>query len=107
MILTSMIALTMMTAPAQAETCVPAPAAGHAGARALPWYINGDAVTIGTDSYVKYGLPPVLRKGDVALFKPYKGGFFFAEAGNPQREVLYLLTDLNGCEFQPYQIEPK
>ena len=27
------------------------------------------------------------------------------EAGHAGREVLYLLTSLSGCEFQPYQME--
>jgi hypothetical protein len=85
--------------------CVPAPAPGHAGASNLPWYISGDVITLGKAKYSKYGLPRILREGDVELLAPYKGGFVFAEKGNPQREVVYLLTRFDECEFQPYQIE--
>jgi hypothetical protein len=31
-------------------------------------------------------------------------GFFCHERGDTKREVLYLLLDLSGCEFQPYQV---
>ena len=101
----TMLAVMLAGAPAQAATCVPAPAPGHAGGRSQPWFINGDPITVGGKRYVKYGLPRVLQTGDVELLAPYKGAFVYAERGNPQREVLYLLTDLAGCEFQPYQIE--
>ncbi|HYD24362.1 MAG TPA: YbjN domain-containing protein [Croceibacterium sp.] len=90
-------------AAAATATCVPSPAAGHSGARSLPWYINNDTVSVRGTSYVKYGLPRVLGPNEVEQYGSYKGGFFYGEAGADSREVLYLLTDLAGCEFQPYQ----
>ena len=104
MILTLFAAM-IAGAPVQATTCVPLPAPGHSGARGETWFINSDPIKVGGKRYVKYGLPRVLQVGDVELLAPYKGGFVYAERGNPQREVLYLLTDLAGCEFQPYQVE--
>jgi len=106
MLVTSLIGLGLANAAA-AAACVPAPAAGHAGAHALPWYINSDPILVGGKRYTKYGLPRVLGANDVVVLAPYKGGFVYAENGNPQREVVYLLTRLDGCEFQPYQVEPE
>jgi hypothetical protein len=103
MIVTASLALLLGAMPQ--ESCVPAPAAGHAGARSLPWYISGETATVAGKKYAKYGLPRVLQKGDVEKPVVYKGGHFFSETGATQREVLYLLTDLANCEFQPYQVE--
>ena len=103
MILSSMLALTLAGANPAAE-CVPAPKAGHAGAHALAWVINNDAVTFRGKKYMKYGLPRVLYAGEVELVGPYKGGYFYAEKGVKDYEILYLLTRLDGCEFQPYYV---
>jgi hypothetical protein len=89
----------------QGTACVASPASGHSGARSLTWYINNESMTIDGSRYVKYGLPRVLGPGEVELVASAEGGYFYAEAGSDSREVLYLLTDLAGCEFQPYQIE--
>ena len=95
----------MMLQQSQATPCVAAPAKGHTGAAALPWVINYEPLTLGKKTYTKYGLPRVLGPTDVELVGSYKGGFLYAESGNPAREVLYLLTNLAGCEFQPYQVD--
>jgi hypothetical protein len=105
MILESMFALALAGGAPLAETCVPVPAAGHTGASQLKWYIDGEAITVEGKKYSKYGLPRVLAKGDVELLAPYQGGFVYAEAGSDQREVVYVLTHIVGCEFQPYQLE--
>jgi hypothetical protein len=102
MILSSLIALAL--APAQA-TCVPPPFDGHTGARNAAWYINNEAVTIDRKKFVKYGLPRVLSAGDVEMHAPYKNGEFYREKGTHMPDILYLLTDIAGCEFQPYQAE--
>jgi hypothetical protein len=90
---------------AQAAECVPAPAANHAGASALIWYISATPVALDGKVYNKYGLPRVLHKDEVELFRPYKGGFFYVEKGSTEREVVYLLTRIDGCEFQPYAVQ--
>jgi hypothetical protein len=89
----------------QGAACVPVPARGHGGASALSWYINNEPVTVNGSSYVKYGLPRVLGFGEVELVGSSGGGFFYAETNSDSREVLYLLTNLSGCEFQPYEIQ--
>jgi hypothetical protein len=89
----------------QAATCVPAPAHGPSGASALSWYINNEPVTVDGSTYVKYGLPRVLGAGEVKLVGQTGGGFFYAEATSNSREILDLLTNLAGCEFQPYEIQ--
>jgi hypothetical protein len=90
-----------------ARECVEVPEAGHAGARALQWYIDSVPAPVGGETYVKYGLPRVLGAGEVQFYRASRGGYFYAEAGFEGRpEVVYLLTDLEGCEFQPYQIDP-
>ena len=94
-------------APAPAASCIAVPEAGHAGARALGWYIDGETVTVGGAAYTKYGLPRVLGPSEVVYSGAYRGGFFYAEPGIEKgAEVVYLLTDAAGCEFQPYQVEP-
>lgn len=82
--------------------CVPAPAAGHAGAHGLTWYTNNEAIIVGKSKYAKYGLPRTLGASDLELLAPYKGGFVYTEKGKPQGEVIYVLTRFDGCEFQPY-----
>ena len=101
--MSSILALAL-AGPAAAE-CVAAPQPGHTGASAQRWYINGDQVTIRGKVYEKYGLPRVLYGDEVRLFAPYKGGFFYAEKSSSDPEVLYLLTRLDGCEFQPYAVK--
>ncbi len=98
---------TILAVAVPQDACVAIPSGAtlaDAEAAGDAWYIGNDPITIEKKTYVKYGLPRVLRKGDVALLTSYKGAAVYAEAGNPQREVLYVLTNLAGCEFQPYQI---
>lgn len=97
----------MLAAATPQEACVALPkgaTAETAQARNKPWYISGEAILLAKKKYTKYGLPRILRKGDVEFFTSYMGAGVYAEAGNPQREVLYMLTDFANCEFQPYQV---
>ncbi|MES2987170.1 MAG: hypothetical protein V4808_04620 [Pseudomonadota bacterium] len=109
MILSLVIGMAIAGTPALQEMCAALPkgaTAAAAQAADKPWYISGDPIIVTKKSYSKYGLPRVLGKGDVAFFESYKGVAVYAEAGNPQREVVYVLTNLAHCEFQPYQIAP-
>ncbi|HEY6814281.1 MAG TPA: hypothetical protein VI168_01960 [Croceibacterium sp.] len=101
----SVLAAGMVLQLAKAQACVPSPEQGHTGASALTWYINAEPLTFEKKSYVKYGLPRVLGPGEVELVGSWRGGFLYAETGYAGREVLYLLTNLAGCEFQPYQVD--
>lgn len=77
------------------------------GASGKPFYINSDPVTFKGKTYVKYGLPRILSVSDLDP-KPYglKDGVpVFLERGNPAAEVIYMLSQPLGCEFQPYQVE--
>ena len=74
------------------------------GAKGKAFYINNEPVTLNGKTYVKYGLPRVLGAGEL---KPQpvglKDGVPFYEATETyDAEVLYLLTQPVGCEFQPY-----
>jgi len=102
MIVESMFALALAGGAPLAETCVPVPAAGHSGASQLKWYTDSEAITVEGSKYTKYGLPRVLAKGDVELLASYQGGFVYVETGSKEREVVYVLVHLVGCEFQPY-----
>ena len=89
-----------------ARACVEVPEPGQTGARSLQWYIDGDPAPVGGETFVKYGLPRVLGAGEVEFYRASRGGYFYVEAGlEEQPEVVYLLVDLAGCEFQPYQLE--
>jgi len=91
---------------APARACVEVPEPIETGARALQWYVDGDAVPVGGETFVKYGLPRVLGASEVEFYRASRGGYFYAEAGlEGKPEVVYLLVDLAGCEFQPYQLE--
>jgi len=70
------------------------------------WYINADRIEVFGQSYVKYGLPRVLRPGDVDYATDYMGVAIALDPRATGREVVYLLTNAEGCEFQPYRIEP-
>jgi len=101
----TVLAAGMVLQLSKATACVPSPEPGHAGAAGLSWYIDAEPLRFGGKRYTKYGLPRVLGAGEVELVGNWRGGFLYAEAGYDGREVLYLLTNLAGCEFQPYQLE--
>ena len=108
MILSVVIGMTIAGTPALQEMCVVLPkgaTAATAQARRKPWYVAGDKIAVAGKNYGKYGLPRVLAKGDVAFLASYKDVAVYAEAGSEDREVIYVLTDLANCEFQPYQVE--
>ena len=89
-----------------APQCVEVPEPGHSGARSLAWYINSEPAPVGGETFVKYGLPRVLGAWEVEFYRASRGGYFYVEVGlQGEPEVVYLLTDLAGCEFQPYQRE--
>ena len=67
------------------------------------WYRNGEAITVRGQSYVKYGLPRVLGRDEVAWFAELDGLAVAAEAGNADPEVVYVLVEPANCGFQPYQ----
>ena len=105
--LTMTAALLLLQAGAAPATCVPAPAKFTAPT-SMPWYTSAAPVTVKGRRYVKYGLTRTLmpRDLDPAPLAQVDGGLFYAERGNPDHEVLYLLTNLAGCEVQPYQVKP-
>ena len=94
----------------QTDGCVLIPKGSTADAvRATDdgWYINNEPIELDGRKYVKYGLPRVLSRGDVGMLRSYKGAVLYYDIAGKQNEVLYVLTDLAGCEFQPYQLEVK
>jgi hypothetical protein len=98
------------TAPAPAPaaapaSCVELPDPTYRGAAALRWYGDGETVTIGKRSYAKYGLPRVLGPGEVVLHATARGAPFYRVPDVAEPEILYLLTDPAGCEFQPYAVQ--
>ena len=89
-----------------APQCVELPEPDASGARSLAWYINSEPAPVGGETFVKYGLPRVLAAWEVEFYRASRGGYFYVEAGlEGDPEIVYLLTDLAGCEFQPYQLE--
>ena len=76
-------------------------------AKAKPFYINNEAVVLKGVKFERYGLPRVLTAWELEA-KPYalkEGVPFYHEGGLPQGqpvEIVYLLTQAVGCEFQPY-----
>lgn len=71
------------------------------------WYINADEIEMFGKAYVKYGLPRQLRPGDVEAAAEYMGVVVATDPRALDREVIYLLTNAEECEFQPYQIKPE
>lgn len=98
--------LAILQAGSAPARCVPAPTTNAiASPASLKWYTDGARVTVKGRNYTKYGLPRVLGANEVELYGAYQGGYFFIERGTTDGEVLYMLTNLRGCEFQPYQVE--
>lgn len=88
--------------PPAPQACIEIPEGGT-GARSQSWYIDNEPVRVGGRRFVKYGLPRVLSQWEVAYHAASAGGLFYAEPGAADPEVVYLLLDPAGCEFQPYQ----
>ena len=78
---------------------------GVSQAEGRDWFVNSQPIRIGGRTYVKYGLPRVLRINEVEYLAEHDGVVFAAETGvNEARpEVLYALVRTVGCEFQPYE----
>jgi hypothetical protein len=88
---------------ARSQECVPKPSV-YVGSSS--WFIESKPVVFKRKKYVKYGLPRVLGVGDVNKVGIYKKAGVFAEPSAPRiPEVIYLPVR-EGCEFQPYQIDP-
>ena len=85
------------------EACVEMPDPAYRGARAMSWYIDSEVMQVAGKAYLKYGLPRVLTAWEIEYHANAGGGLFYAERGVEEAEVLYLLVDPAGCEFQPYQ----
>lgn len=73
-------------------------------AEGAPWYIDNEPLEIDSLTYVRYGLPRVLRPGELVRGRDYGGVMTFTEADEPGRPytVWYAAVRPN-CEFQPYQ----
>jgi len=71
--------------------------------RSKAWFIQNEPITVRGRSYVKYGLPRVLGRDEVAWFAELDGLAVAAEAGIEEPEVVYLLVEPANCGFQPYQ----
>lgn len=71
------------------------------------WYVNAESIQLSDKTYVKYGLPRVLRPGDVDYALDYMGVAVALDRLSVNHEIVYLLTNADECEFQPYQIEPE
>lgn len=78
----------------------------YVGAAGSPFYINAETLSYRGKRYGKYGLPRVLSASDLEPrpFALKDGAAFFLERGNPDTEIIYLLVQPLGCEFQPYQV---
>ena len=84
----------------QAKSAYPA-------ARGLDWYADDEPLAFGAATYVKYGLPRVLGFQEIEHFADKDGVFVGREKGSADTapEVIYVLIDQAGCEFQPYQVD--
>src|SRR5215218_5418796 len=72
----------------------------EAFARNAGWYINNEPIAYRMHRYVKYGLPRVLKPGDVVRDGDFRGVPVFMERGATSDEVIYVPV-LPLCEFQP------
>ncbi len=109
MFASALIAVTLAGAPTQTVQCVDVPAGRTAAsleARGEAWFVHGEAIALGKRRYVKHGLPRGLSPADVEPLQDYKGATAYAEAGNPKRDVIYVLADIRDCTFQAYRIRP-
>ncbi|HEX8211993.1 MAG TPA: hypothetical protein VF584_17585 [Longimicrobium sp.] len=75
-------------------------------AAAAPWFVADEPVVFEGRRFVKFGLPRLLRAGDVTRVGEFRGVGVFAEPNVRRTEVIYLPTG-SGCELQPYQLEVK
>jgi hypothetical protein len=71
-----------------------------------PWFVTDEPVVFQGRRFVKFGLPRLLRAGDVIRVGEFRGVGVFAEPNVRRTEVIYLPTG-SGCELQPYQLEVK
>lgn len=73
----------------------------------LEWVINNEPLYANDRTYRKYGLVRIVSIGDID-FDGWVGGVpLFKAKGDPEvPDVIYLLTNPEKCEVQPYQKAP-
>ena len=109
MFASALILVSWTFAPTQMVQCVDVPAgwtAARLEARGEPWFVNGEAITVGGRRYVRYGGPRALSPAGLAPLQAHKGAMVYAEAGSRGRDIVYLLADIRDCTFQPYRVRP-
>jgi hypothetical protein len=105
--LAALLILAAQAAPAEERPCMPSLPSPTFKQSALgkSWYLHADRIEMFGQNYLKYGLPRTLRPGDVDYAADYMGVAVALDRQAVNREVIYLLTNADECEFQPYQIE--
>ena len=103
-----LLILAAAAASPQDPPCMPSlPDAGlRQSAWGKSWYSSSQSIEVFGRLYVKYGLPRVLRPGDVDYAVDYLGVAVALDRQAVNRDVIYLLTNAEECEFQPYQLAP-
>lgn len=73
-------------------------------AEGAEWYINNGHIEIDSIIYTRYGLPRVLRPGELVRRQDYRGVMMFTEAEDPGGPYgVWYAAVRPGCEFHPYQ----
>lgn len=67
------------------------------------WFREDRRIRVSGQDYEKYGLPRRLSPGEVSVFARHDGVSLATWPGDPDREVIYVVTNHATCEFQPYQ----
>lgn len=77
------------------------------GAKDKPFYVNNEPVTLNGKTFVKYGLPRVLSAAELnpSPYDAKDGVPFYPAKDDAGAELIYLLTQPVGCEFQPYVLK--
>jgi hypothetical protein len=83
------------------------PATSPPYAAAADWFIRMEGVPVGQGNYrmkERYGLPRILRPGDLRRIGEYRGVPMFVEPADDRQNpaVVYFMVR-PGCVFQPYQ----
>ncbi|WEK47131.1 MAG: hypothetical protein P0Y56_02260 [Candidatus Andeanibacterium colombiense] len=107
MVLAALLILAAQEAPAQAPPCLPSlpNATLKQSAWGKSWYLHAESIEMFDHTYVKYGLPRNLRPGDLDYAAEYMGVAVALDRQAVNRDVIYLLTNAETCEFQPFQIK--
>lgn len=103
-----MLAAALAMIFAQPAPCLvrPAPPTAENQAVGKIWYTAGEPLKLFGKTYKKYGLPRVLKPGEVKPLANYQKVIVAIEAApGADAEILYILTNYAACEFQPYVAE--